>query len=178
MMQNTKKEIHKWLVKTVIGLNLCPFAKDPHEKGQIHIDVSKASSFESAYQDFVSSLNYLNEENPIKTTLLVFDQLDTSFEDFNDFVGSVEDNLDENGLLNIFQLVCFHPEFRFADSDTHDLANLVNRSPKPLIHILFTEDITVATKDLAAGENISFTNEKNIKNLSESELKEFFWYLY
>ena len=32
-----------WLEKAVIGLNLCPFAKGVHIKGQIHYTVSQAT---------------------------------------------------------------------------------------------------------------------------------------
>ena len=31
-----------WLERAVIGLNLCPFAKSVHVKGQIHYAVSQA----------------------------------------------------------------------------------------------------------------------------------------
>ena len=31
-----------WLERAVIGLNLCPFAKAVHSKGQIHYAVSSA----------------------------------------------------------------------------------------------------------------------------------------
>ena len=35
-----------WLEKAVIGLNLCPFAKGVHVKGQIHYTVSDADDVE------------------------------------------------------------------------------------------------------------------------------------
>ena len=33
----------RWLERAVIGLNLCPFAKGVHTKGQIHYVVSRAT---------------------------------------------------------------------------------------------------------------------------------------
>ena len=32
-------DTRRWLERAVIGLNLCPFAKAPHAKGQIHYAV-------------------------------------------------------------------------------------------------------------------------------------------
>ena len=32
-------DTRRWLERAVIGLNLCPFAKAPHIKGQIHYAV-------------------------------------------------------------------------------------------------------------------------------------------
>ena len=32
-------DTRRWLERAVIGLNLCPFAKAPHVKGQIHYAV-------------------------------------------------------------------------------------------------------------------------------------------
>ena len=35
-------DTQRWLERAVIGLNLCPFAKAPHTKGQIHYAVCTA----------------------------------------------------------------------------------------------------------------------------------------
>ena len=37
------QDMRTWLERAVIGLNLCPFAKAVHIKGQIHYVVSRAS---------------------------------------------------------------------------------------------------------------------------------------
>lgn len=47
------------------------------------------------------------------TSLIGFEMLALNFLDFNDFVGSLEETLEENQLAEVFQLVCFHPEFIF-----------------------------------------------------------------
>ena len=36
-------DTRRWLERAVIGLNLCPFAKAVHVKGQIHYAVSRAT---------------------------------------------------------------------------------------------------------------------------------------
>ena len=37
-----QQDMRRWLERAVIGLNLCPFAKAVHVKGQIHYAVSAA----------------------------------------------------------------------------------------------------------------------------------------
>ena len=37
-----QRDTRAWLERAVIGLNLCPFAKAVHAKGQIHFVVSAA----------------------------------------------------------------------------------------------------------------------------------------
>jgi hypothetical protein len=36
-------DTRRWLERAVIGLNLCPFAKSVHVKGQVHYAVSAAT---------------------------------------------------------------------------------------------------------------------------------------
>ena len=45
----------RWLEKAVIGLNLCPFAKSVHVKGQIHYVVSQATDAEGVALDLTGS---------------------------------------------------------------------------------------------------------------------------
>lgn len=172
-----KNEIYKWLTQTVIELNLCPFAKGPLDAGQINIQISKAQSFEIAYQDFVKQLDLLLTCKNFKTSLLVFPKLNASFEMFNDFSGSLEETLVDSCVDDFFQTVCFHPDFRFFKLDAWDKANYVNRSPYPLIHILLKEDVKKAMSSMQAAKKISYINEKKIKSLSAEELKKKFWFL-
>lgn len=45
------KDMVRWLERAVIGLNLCPFAKGVHAKGQIHYAVSAATDAVALAQD-------------------------------------------------------------------------------------------------------------------------------
>ena len=42
-----QRDMHAWLERAVIGLNLCPFAKAVHARGQIHYAVSRATTHEA-----------------------------------------------------------------------------------------------------------------------------------
>ena len=58
-MINETKIIKKWLEKTIIGLNLCPFAKEPFENGQINLKLVESISEEACYQSFITELDFL-----------------------------------------------------------------------------------------------------------------------
>lgn len=177
-MQNSQEILKKWLEKTVIELNLCPFAKKPYESGHLKISVDDSINFEKAFDSFIKEIESLNSHSEYRTILLGFNQLHCTFYELNDFVGHLEYTLEENNLDHYFQLVCFHPEFHFADTDKDARANLVNRSPMPLIHILLKEDVEKAVHSIQAGENISYQNEQTLEELTQEQIKEFFWYLF
>jgi len=63
--------MQRWLERAVIGLNLCPFAKAVHSKGQIHYAVSAACDGGTLLQDLEQEISDLLLQNPQKreTTL-------------------------------------------------------------------------------------------------------------
>ena len=154
----------RWLERAVIGLNLCPFAKGVHIKGQIHYAVTFAS-------DTQEVLGVLREElaalarTPAQerdTTLIILAGCLENFLDFNDFLGSAEALLAEMELEGIFQIASFHPQFQFAGTDADDVTNCTNRSPYPVLHLLREESIDRAVESFPAAESIY---EKNMEVL-------------
>jgi hypothetical protein len=73
-----------WLEQAVIGLNLCPFAKGVHSKGQVRYVVSDATDDESLLADLERELHALLAVAPeeIDTTLLIHPWVLNDFEDF------------------------------------------------------------------------------------------------
>ena len=63
----------RWLERAVIGLNLCPFAKAVHAKGQVHFAVSTADSAAKVLEDLARELDALvaRDAQERDTTLLV-----------------------------------------------------------------------------------------------------------
>ncbi len=165
-----------WLEKTIIGLNLCPFAKTPYEKGKIIFSLCENSSFDKIYQAFIDELGKLNSEE-FETTLFITPNASDDFFEFNDFIGELEALLEENDLSKIYQLVGFHPKFIFDGMQFDEPANYVNRSPFPLIHILKTESIEKLNLSKEEAEAISTKNEKTISSLESKELNSHFNYL-
>lgn len=146
----------RWLEKAVIGLNLCPFAKGVHVKGQIHYVVSQATDAEGVALDLHRELEALAEANPEKrdTTLLIVPQALQSFLDFNDFLEVADDMVEELDLGGILQVASFHPHFQFEGTDVDDVTNCTNRAPYATLHLLREDSIDKAVEAFPEAEQI------------------------
>lgn len=162
-----------------MGLDLCPFARIPYERGQIRVVECEDEGEEDQLSFFMEELDLLNqtEDASVATTIVVFPNASSDFREFNDFVGDLEFLLEEADLADIFQLVAFHPKFVFEEMDFDDVGNYVNRSPYPVLHILRSEDIARALKNPKDGEIISFNNDKKLHEMDRDRLDELFYYL-
>tara|TARA_Y100000780_G_scaffold166498_1_gene151399 strand:- start:100051 stop:100572 length:522 start_codon:yes stop_codon:yes gene_type:complete len=160
---------HRWLKEVVVGKNLCPFAKAPLENKSIEI-VSCPNS--NLIDTFANELEKLNE-GKFETTLIVLEDKSTFEEFYNNFT-SLEDMLEDNGLDQHFQLVAFHPKFVFQGLKPDDLANFVNRSPYPTVHILKRSSFDQLDLNENTGEEISFANERLLKSLPKEEFQRLF----
>jgi hypothetical protein len=78
-------DTRRWLERAVIGLNLCPFAKSVHVKGQVHYAVSAATDGPALREDLLRELRDLAAIDPEvrDTTLLVAPDAFPDFLDFN-----------------------------------------------------------------------------------------------
>lgn len=172
-----QKKVIQWLEEFIIGMNICPFAKAPWEQGQILLQGCEKTEESAIIKSFNLCLEELETNGPFETCLFYLPHLPWDYLDFNDFSQILEDELLTAGLEEKYQLVVFHPGFYFADTDPHDLANYVNRSPYPLIHILKRLDIERAINNFEDAQKISYINEKKIKKLDPEILRRIFWYL-
>ena len=158
------EETTAWLEKAVIGLNLCPFAKAVHSKGQIRWVLSDATEPAALLELLVHELQHLAAADPeaVDTSLIVHPQVLQDFLDFNDFLGVAEDALEELGLDGVLQIASFHPQFQFADTDEGDITNATNRSPHPTLHLLREDSVERAVAAFPEAEAIF---ERNIETL-------------
>lgn len=153
-----------WLTEIVIGLELCPFAKPVHVKGQIRYFVSPAETAEALLQDLLHELHALSVADPalIDTTLLIHPRALADFLDFNDFLSVVEFVLQHLGFEGELQVASFHPDYRFAGNAADDMANYVTRSPYPMLHLLREASVDRA---VAVFPDASGIIDKNIATL-------------
>ena len=153
-----------WLEKAVIGLNLCPFAKAVHSRGQIRWVVCEATEAVDLLRVLVQELKLLAAADPaqIDTTLIIHPHVLQDFLDFNDFLGVAEDALAELGLEGVLQIASFHPQFQFADAAPDDIGNATNRSPHPTLHLLREDSIERAVQAFPDAGSIY---ERNIQTL-------------
>ena len=128
------EDMRRWLERAVIGLNLCPFAKAVHTKGQIHYAVSTATDTEALRQDLIYELNSLLAHDPSArdTTLLIAPHVLADFLDYNDFLGRSERMLRKMDLEGVVQIASFHHDFQFAFTEFDDITNTPT-APRTLV---------------------------------------------
>jgi hypothetical protein len=160
-------ETRAWLERAVIGLNLCPFAKAPHVKGQVRFVVSQAAEPEALLACLIDELNLLASMPPsrVETTLLIHPHVLGDFVDYNDFLSAAEAVVAALGLDGVIQLASFHPHYQFAESTTEDIGNATNRSPYPTLHLLREASIDRAVEAIADPATIFEANIETMRRL-------------
>ena len=158
--------VQKWLERAVIGLNLCPFAKAVHVKGQIRYVVSHAQTEDALLDDLERELKFLSEARPedVDTTLLITPDVLADFATFALFLDLVEVVLRSYGFNGILQVASFHPDYVFADAEADDLANYTNRAPYPILHLLREASLARSTEAFPDAAEIY---ERNIETMNK-----------
>lgn len=156
-----------WLEHAVIGLNLCPFAKAVHAKGQVRYVVSDATEPEALLAQLLDEMTLLVESAAaeIDTTLLIHPQVLQDFLDFNDFLGLAEEALAEAGHEGVLQVASFHPRFQFAGTDVDDITNATNRAPYPTLHLLREASVDRAVAAFPEADAIFEANMQTMEAL-------------
>ena len=156
-----------WLEKAVIGLNLCPFAKAVHARGQIRWVLSPARDEDELLELLTAELRLLAAAPPedIDTTLIVHPHVLSDFRDFNDFIGLAEDALEGLELDGVLQIASFHPDYQFEGTAPDDVGNCSNRSPHPTLHLLREASIDKAVAAFPEAESIYQRNIETLERL-------------
>lgn len=156
-----------WLERAVIGLNLCPFAKSVHVKGQIHYAVSRAQTAEVFLEDLIAELKDLAVADPLArdTTLLMAPDCLLDFLDFNDFLAVADQALVDLELDGVLQIANLHPDYQFAGTHAGDISNYTNRSPYPTLHLLREDSIDRAVDAFPQAESIFEKNMETMERL-------------
>ena len=170
--------INKWLEKTIIGLDLCPFTRKPYLEGKILVKELSGQDSPEAQNQFLTSLSFFQGQTQFVTVLLPYPKWKVSFEDFYDFFSDCEEHLVSLGLEDEFQLVAFHPDFCFHGLNFSNRANLVNSSPLALIHILKRQDLELLNLSVKEAKAMSFGNAKKLEALSQEQLLDHFPWRY
>ena len=163
----------RWLERAVIGLNLCPFAKAPHIKGQIHHVVSEAKGLEGLRDELIQELQALVQctAKERETTLLIVPHMLRDFLEFNDFLDEADGVLQELDLEGEFQVASFHPDFQFAGTEPDDITNHTNRSPYPTLHLIREASIDRAVQAFPEAEMIYEANMVTMEKLGHEGWK-------
>lgn len=157
-----------WLTSFIIQYSICPFAKREYDLGSIHYSVIESTAIEPCLQAVFSECQRLDTETEIETTLLIYPNYLTQFDDYLDFLALAESLLVDLNYEGVYQLASFHPQYCFEDENTHDPANYTNRSPYPMLHLIRESSLEQA---IASFPNPELIPERNVKLTREMGLK-------
>jgi uncharacterized protein len=164
------QDMRVWLERAVIGLNLCPFAKGVHAKGQIRYVVSLAADQVAVLEALKDELQKLiaADANIVDTSLLILPRGFEDFFEFNTFLKKVERLVSRMKLEGIIQVASFHPQFQFAGTDAEDITNFSNRAPYPTLHLLREASIDRAVESFPQAELIFGKNMETLAALGHA----------
>ena len=165
--QTCVADTRAWVERAVVGLNLCPFARAPHVRGLIHYAVSEAAGWQGLLDDLAAHAQALLALPAAQreTTLLIMPTQLQDFIEFNGFLGAAQSTMARGGFEGQLQLASFHPDYQFAGSDPHDMANYSNRSPWPMLHLLREDSIGRAVLAMERPDAIYEANIATLRRL-------------
>lgn len=157
----------RWLERTVIGLNLCPFARAPHVQGTLRMRVSHARDTDALLDDLCGELQSLHALSAEKceSSLLIHPFVLEDFLDYNDFLDVADAAVQTLGLEGEWQVASFHPHYQFADSQPDDVENFSNRSPFPTLHLLREASVERAMEQISDTDAIYRRNIDTLQRL-------------
>lgn len=160
-------ETRAWLEHAVIGLNLCPFAKAVHVRGQVRFAVCESSEPELLLQRLADEMQALAATDPAETDtcLLIHPAVLTDFDDYNQFLDAADALLEDLGLEGVLQVASFHPQYRFEGTEPGDIENATNQSPYPMLHLLREDSIDRAVAAFPEPEAIFEANQQTLAAL-------------
>ncbi len=166
-MHAAEVAVRDWIHKTVVGLNLCPFARRPLLQGRVRFVVDEHADPDDVVRRFLQELQHLYETSPaeVETTLLILATACPDFESFLDLVTVGEYLIEEAGLAGEIQLAYFHPRFVYANSDPDDPANAAGRAPFPILHLLREDSVEEARLTYPDIERIPERNAEVLREI-------------
>lgn len=163
----------RWLEKAVIGLNLCPFAKAVHVKGEIGYCVSMAEDSTEIMLLLKEQLIALveGENQKYDTALIILPMAFADFYAFNDFLYKTDKLLRRSQLDGVIQVASFHPKFQFEGTEEDEISNYTNRAPYPTLHLIREESMDKAVDAFPDAELIYEANIETLEKMGHEGWK-------
>lgn len=170
MQEKIITQTTNWIKNVVIGCNFCPFAAKAMLRSTIRYVVVEDTNYDSSLDVFLEELQLLDRSEDIETTLIIFPNHYSDFEEYLDLVALAENLASDEDYDGIYQVASFHPNYVFEGEKEDDPANYTNRSIYPMLHILREESITLALQNFPDPEgiperNIDFAHRKGLKQM-------------
>ena len=154
----------RWIKSFVVDLNLCPFARREVMRNSMRFTVFGYSDPENILHALSEEITLIHNSPEIATSFLILPAGMPDFRDFNDFIYAAESLTETLGWEGRYQLVGFHPQYQFADTEPDDAENYTNRSPFPMIHILRESSVSDA---VASTPDAALIPQRNIAALGD-----------
>jgi hypothetical protein len=153
--------------KSVIGLNLCPFAEHPYRGGRVRFYVSEQRTAAGLLDELGAELTRLAETDPLQceTTLLIHPWVLTDFIEYNNFLEVCDATVAGLGMEGELQVASFHPQYQFSGSQPEDIENYTNRSPYPILHLLREAGVERAVAAVGNTDEIYLRNMQTLRSL-------------
>ena len=161
----------KWLKTIIIAQNICPFARREVEANRVCYNVVKEVELELCLHAVIDECLKLDSNDDIETSLIIFPESFSVFDDYLNFVDIANNLLINQGYEGIYQLASFHPDYCFADAKIDDPANYTNRSVYPMLHVIREESLEKALKNYPHPELIPDNNIKLTRQLGLMEMQ-------
>lgn len=170
--QECTKLVTSWLESSVIGLNLCPFARKPFIENRVRIVIDESEDYESFFVNLISELQTLSRLNPeeLETTVLATLNLFADFEEYLGALSFANDLLESNNWEGEIQIASFHPGYEF-EGEASAASNFTNRSPVPLFHLIRESSLSEMLAKYPDSDDIPKQNIELMESLSEEELR-------
>ena len=173
-MIEVESKIHRWLTEFIVGHDICPFARRPLTMDLVKLRVVESPEEEDLTQSLLRALEelVLTPRTSLETTIIIIPNQFPDFDDFWSYCEWTKEILTQSRVEGLVQIVGFHPQFRFAESEENDAANYVNRSPYPLLHLIREESVEEAAEQYP---NIAAIPERNalyLRRLSKTSLEQ------
>ena len=159
-------ETKGWLKEFVIGHNLCPFARKPFESDQVRFVCSDAQGDSALLHALAQEFELLLRDSTIETTLFIVPNALETFTTYWDFVELADALIESLGLVGVFQLATFHPQYQFEGSEPSAPENRTNRSPYPMLHVLREESLSKAIESYPDVDQIPEQNIALMRSLA------------
>jgi uncharacterized protein len=163
--------VRHWVENVVVGLNLCPFAKRELVNNRIRFSVTDALTEEHLLENLQTELELLDRQEAIETTLLIHPNVLQDFYDYNQFLDRADSLLEQMGLIGVYQIASFHPDYQFVGTEPDDVENYTNRSPYPMLHLLREESLEQAIANYPDPEQIPGLNIARLKSLGRDKVQ-------
>ncbi|HMQ08338.1 MAG TPA: DUF1415 family protein [Saprospiraceae bacterium] len=162
----------KWIEEFVIAYALCPFASQSFYNQQIIYKISESCLWEDMAMDFaIYVLELQGNMEDFSNAFILYPNYSVSFEDFYEFSFLCEDILKETNLDPIFQIVVFHPDFKYQHEPPDSHVHFTNRSPYPMIHILKVREVSKAISSSKNIDKVSIRNKEILEQMPRDVLQ-------